>query len=111
MRISQGSETRGAVAAVRRNSGSGRFCKEDTMLKPALCVAALAVAAAIAIPAIAQQSPQADNPSANSSPPQAGPDSRGPWGRNSDDGDRGRRWYREGRRYHGDDDDGPRGWH
>jgi len=87
------------------------------MLKPALCAAAFVVAAAIAIPAIAQQSPQAESPSANSPGPQAGPDGRapgwrgGPWGRNSDDGDRARRWYREGQRYRGDDDDGPRGWH
>src|SRR6476659_9999533 len=87
--------------------------QEDTMLKPALCAAAFVVAAAIAIPAIAQQSPQAESPSANSPGPQAGPDGRapgwrgGPWGRNSDDGDRARRWYREGWRYRGDDNDGP----
>lgn len=84
------------------------------MLKPALCAAALVVAAAVAIPAIAQQSPPADNPSANSPAPQAGPDGRGGpgwrdrWSR--DDEDRGpRRRGGEGRRYGGDDDDGPRG--
>ena len=85
------------------------------MLKPALCAAALVVAAAVAIPAIAQQSPQADNPSANSQGPQAAPDGRGPgwrdrWSRDDEDrGPRRRGW--EGRRYGGDDDDGPRGWH
>jgi len=86
------------------------------MFKPALSAAALVAAVAIAIPAIAQQSPQTDNPSANSQAPQAGQDGRepgwrgGPWSRNWDDEDRSPRWRRfEGRRYGGDDDDGPRG--
>jgi len=88
------------------------------MFKPVLCAAALVAAAAVAIPAIAQQSPQTDNPPANSQGPQAGQDGRGPgwrgdpWSRNWDDEDQGPRRRRfEERRYGGDEDSGPRGWH
>jgi hypothetical protein len=101
----------------RARRGLGRFaCKEDTMLKPALCAAALVVAAAVAFPAIAQQSPQGDNPSATSPAPQAGPEGRGGPGwrdgrdRYSDE-DRPRRRHFEERRYGSDDDYGPRRWH
>jgi len=112
-----GANVRGAIAAGAKLGVRPLRLQEDTMLKPALCAAALVAAAAVAIPAIAQQSPQADNPPANAPAAQAGPEGRpgwrgGPWSRNWDDEDRGPRRRRfEERRYGGDDDEGPRGWH